>query len=175
MRTTLHIGYARYFTPPPLELVSQSSVSKFAGTTNAPAVSRARRWRRSGRIISTPGITQKVTGDFNVGLDGYYKVAKDQLDEGQFGPTVIFSPFNYAKGDIYGAELTANYQKKGFEAYSNIGFTHALGTDITSGQFQFSPDELAYISDHWVHLDHEQHWSASDGRLLHLGGDDGLC
>ena len=36
--TTLHAGYARYFTPPPLELVPQSSISKFAGTTNQPAV-----------------------------------------------------------------------------------------------------------------------------------------
>jgi outer membrane receptor protein involved in Fe transport len=38
-----------------------------------------------------------------------------------------------------------------------------MGTDITSGQFQFSPDELTYIDTHWVHLDHEQHWSASNG------------
>ena len=96
-------------------------------------------------------------------LDAYYKVAKNQIDEGQFGPTVIFSPFNYAKGDVYGGELTANYQKNGFEAYSNIGYTHDMGTQLTSGQFQFDPDELAYINSHWVHLDHEQHWSASSG------------
>src|SRR4051812_16144939 len=38
--TTLHIGYARYFTPPPLEAVPQSTLAKFAGTTNGPAITR---------------------------------------------------------------------------------------------------------------------------------------
>src|SRR5437762_8300570 len=32
--TAFHAGYARYFTPPPLENVDQSTISKFAGTTN---------------------------------------------------------------------------------------------------------------------------------------------
>src|SRR5207253_7447736 len=39
--TSLHIGYARYFTPPPLEAVPQSTLAKFAGTTNAPAINQA--------------------------------------------------------------------------------------------------------------------------------------
>ena len=161
--TALHAGYARYFTPPPLELVSSESINRFAGTTNQPAVAQGSPVRSERSNYWDIGATQKVSGDFNLSLDAYYKVAKNQLDEGQFGPTVIFSPFNYAKGDIYGAEFTANYHKGGFEAYANIGFTHAMGTDITSGQFQFDPDELAYIDSHWVHLDHEQHWSASSG------------
>jgi outer membrane receptor protein involved in Fe transport len=168
--TTLHIGYARYFTPPPLELVSQESVTKFAGTTNAAPITEGSPVQAERSDYYDVGATQKVTSDFHVGLDGYYKVARNQLDEGQFGPTVIFSPFNYAKGDVYGAELTANYQKNGFEAYSNIGFTHAMGTDITSGQFQFSPEQLAYIDSHWVHLDHEQHWSATNGVSYTLEG-----
>src|SRR5438309_11682388 len=36
--TTLHAGYARYFTPPPLEAVPQSTIAKFAGTTNQSAI-----------------------------------------------------------------------------------------------------------------------------------------
>jgi hypothetical protein len=36
--TTLHAGYSRYFTPPPLELVQTKSVNKFIGTSNQPAV-----------------------------------------------------------------------------------------------------------------------------------------
>ncbi|HWB58116.1 MAG TPA: TonB-dependent receptor [Chthoniobacteraceae bacterium] len=160
---TLHTGYARYFTPPPLELVSSESVTKFAGTTNQPAVTQASPVKSERSNYFDAGITDNVTSDFQAGFDAYYKVAKNQIDEGQFGPTVIFSPFNYAKGDVYGAEFTANYHKNGFEAYSNIGFTHAMGTQITSGQFQFAPDELSYIDSHWVHLDHEQHWSATNG------------
>ena len=34
--TALHAGFARYFTPPPLENVDQGTISKFAGTTNEP-------------------------------------------------------------------------------------------------------------------------------------------
>ncbi len=33
--TTLHAGYARYFTPPPLEAVPESTIAKFTGTTNS--------------------------------------------------------------------------------------------------------------------------------------------
>ena len=33
----LHAGYARYFTPPPLEQVAPPTVARFAGTTAAPA------------------------------------------------------------------------------------------------------------------------------------------
>ncbi len=34
--TTLHAGYARYFNPPPFELVATETVSKFQSTTGAP-------------------------------------------------------------------------------------------------------------------------------------------
>src|SRR6266851_3640748 len=33
--TTLHAGYARYFTPPPFELVATTTVNRFVGTTGA--------------------------------------------------------------------------------------------------------------------------------------------
>ena len=35
--TSVHLGYARYFTPPPLELIAPETISKFANTTAAPA------------------------------------------------------------------------------------------------------------------------------------------
>src|SRR5436309_3222334 len=38
--TALHVGYARYFTPPPLEAVPQSTIAKFAGTTNQSAITK---------------------------------------------------------------------------------------------------------------------------------------
>jgi len=162
-KTTLHLGYARYFTPPPLELVQQGSVAKFTGTTNASEITDSSAVKSERAHYFDIGVTQKITPEFQVGLDGYYKIAKNQLDEGQFGQALIFSPFNYEKGEIYGAELTANYQKDGFSAYVNLAFSHAMGTQISSGQFQFGQDELDYISNHWVHLDHDQRWTVSSG------------
>jgi hypothetical protein len=34
---------------------------------------------------------------------------------------------------------------------------------VETGQFNFDPDELAFINSHWVHLDHEQRLSGSAG------------
>ena len=98
-----------------------------------------------------------------MGVDGYYKIAHDQLDEGQFGSAVIFSPFNYRVGEVMGVEVTSAYSKDGFSAYTNFGVSRAMGKDIVSGEFQFDPAELAYIHDNWVHLDHDQLLTASAG------------
>jgi hypothetical protein len=38
-----------------------------------------------------------------------------------------------------------------------------MGKDINSAQFNFVPDELAYIQDNFIHLDHDQTWSGSTG------------
>ncbi len=169
--TTLHTGYARYFTPPPLELVQSGSIQKFAGTTNASAITQDSPVRSERAHYFDAGIMQQITPAFHVGIDGYYKIAKNQLDEGQFGQALIFSPFNYKKGKIYGAELTANYDQGGFSAYGNVGFSRAMGEKITSGEFQFDPDELAYISKHWVYLDHDQRVTASLGASYAWSGN----
>ena len=36
-----------------------------------------------------------------MGVDTYYKIARNLIDEGQFGSALIFSPFNYAEGNQY--------------------------------------------------------------------------
>jgi hypothetical protein len=38
-----------------------------------------------------------------------------------------------------------------------------MGNNIISSQFNFDPDELAYIAQHYIHLDHDQTWTASAG------------
>ena len=52
--TTLHAGYGRYFTPPPLELIQAGDVSKFNNTTNAvdPSLQINRGRSGSKRAIS---------------------------------------------------------------------------------------------------------------------------
>ena len=39
----------------------------------------------------------------------------------------------------------------------------AQGTNVQSGQVGFEPDELAYIANHYVFLDHDQTFSTSAG------------
>ena len=44
------------------------------------------------------GISQVVMPGLTVGVDAYYKMAKNLIDEGQFGAPIILTAFNYAKG-----------------------------------------------------------------------------
>src|SRR5947199_319352 len=87
----------------------------------------------------------------------------DILDEGQFGQALILSSFNYKRGEIYGGEFTANYNKGGLSSYLNVGYEWARGTNVSSAQFLFDPDEFAYIKKNWVFLDHDQRFTGSAG------------
>jgi len=104
-----------------------------------------------------------------VGLDAYYKKSANLLDEGQFGSALIFTPFNYREGRVYGVEFTANYKQDNVSAYMNLAWSRAQGTQIDSAQFNFDPAELAYINNHWVYLDHDQRITASFGGTYDLG------
>ena len=161
--TTLHAGYARYFTPPPLENVDQSTIAKFIGTTNEPAVKLNSPVTSERAHYFDVGATQKITDGFNIGLDGYYKSSHSTLDEGQFGQALILSSFNYKRGQIYGAEFTSSYDKGGFSAYFNAAYEWARGTNASSAQFLFDPAELAFIKRNWVFLDHDQRFTGSAG------------
>lgn len=161
--TTLHAGYARYFTPPPLELVSSGNINKFTGTSNEPEIKQSSAVRPERAHYLDVGVTHQFSPEFQMGFDGYYKRARHQLDEGQFGQALIFSPFNYQKGEVYGTEVTADYSKGGFTSYANFAWSYATGRNIESGQFQFSQDELDYARTHNVFLDHDQRFTASFG------------
>ena len=168
--TALHAAYARYFTPPPLEAVSGEDIRKFAGTTNQPAVLADSNISPERAHYFDVGITQNLPYDLKVGLDSYYKKSTDLIDEGQFGPTLIFTPFNYNKGRQYGVEFTTSLNRKNLTAYTNFAYSVAQGIQIVSDQFLFDPDELAYIKNHYIFLDHDQTFSASWGAAYNWDG-----
>ena len=161
--TTFHAGYARYFTPPPLEAVEQGTISKFAGTTNESAIRQDSAVTSERAHYFDAGVTQKIIEGLNVGVDGFYKSSHSTLDEGQFGQALILSSFNYKRGEIYGGEFTSSYDHGPISAYLNVGYEWARGTHVGSAQFLFDPDELAYINRNWVFLDHDQRFTGSAG------------
>jgi outer membrane receptor protein involved in Fe transport len=171
--TTLHAGYSRYFTPPPLENVPTTSVQKSNGTSNASPVTQDDPVRAERADYFDVGISQKLAPGLQAGVDGYYKTARQQLDDGLFGQTLILSAFNYAKGEVYGLEFPITYAKDGFSAYANIAYSHARGEDWDSAQFLFSPSDLAYVKNHWIHLDHDQTVTGSFGSSYLWRRDDG--
>jgi len=161
--TTVHAGYSRFFSPPPFELVSNNTIEKFERTTNAPYGPFDDPVKPERSNYYDLGVQQTLSKALTVGVDSYYKQATDLIDEGQFGAPIILTPFNYRYGQVYGVEFTGNYSAGHFQAYGNVALQRAIGKDIVSSQFTFSPDDLAYIADHYIHLDHEQQVTMSGG------------
>jgi len=171
-QTALHASYARYFTPPPTELVSPQSLALFANTSAAAPAGVPNDPVQPERMhYFDIGATHRLTPAFTLGFDAYYKKVNDLLDEGQFGPAPIFTPFNYEKGKVSGFELTANYKKDNLTAYVNLGYSRALGKNIVSSQATAvsGTDELNFIATNWVHLDHDQTYSATAGMTYQVG------
>lgn len=161
--TTFHIGYARNFTPPPQELVATATVVRFAGTTKESEIQFGDPVRSEREHYFDGGVQQSVAPGLSVGIDGYYKIKRNLLDEGQFGSSLVLSPFNYARGYAWGVELRANYAHAPFALYGNVARGQEKGRTIDSAQYFFGQDELDYIGDHYIYTDHSQFWTASGG------------
>ncbi len=168
--TTFHAAYARQFTPPPTELISVSTIQKFSGTTGAPASNGNGTPTVERDHLFDVGVIQQVIPGLNLGIDAYYKKAADLIDEGQFGPALIFETFNYHKGRVWGTEFSSSYSHENLYAYANFAYSVAQGTQVESGQFNFAPDELKYISNHYVFLDHDQTFTSSAGAAYRWHG-----
>jgi len=164
-QTTFKVGYSRYFQPPPFELIAAPTLSLFTNTTGLPP--------GSVTLDSTPkaershyfdvGATQVILPGLKAGIDTYYKLASDLIDEGQFGAPVFFTPFNYQKGWVKGVELTLSYEIDNWSFYGNFAASQELAKNIISGQFNFSADDLALIANHAIHTDHDQTYTSSAG------------
>jgi hypothetical protein len=109
----------------------------------------------------------------DLGIDAYYKQARDLIDNGTFSQALVLSAFNYAKGIVKGIEFKAKYRSGNFQAYGNIAVGYEKATDVVSNQYLFDnttpqPDlggmtELQYIDSHWIYTDHTQIVTGSAG------------
>jgi outer membrane receptor protein involved in Fe transport len=162
-KTTVHAGYARYFVPPPVQDLTLAQINRFNGTTNAPASpgDSAPRVERSNYYDL--GVSRQVSTPFQLGIDGFYKQARQLVDLGQFGDAIILSPYNYRAGTVYGAELTGACKQGGFSGFANFSWVRTMAHDIDTQQFSFAGDELAYIQTHNIKLDHESEYTVSAG------------
>jgi outer membrane receptor protein involved in Fe transport len=160
---TLHAGYARYFTPPATELIASTDIAKFQGTTNALPSDSNTDVRAMRSDFYDAGVQWQVNSALTLGLDAYLARSTQLLDEGQFGTALVFSDFNYSEGRNHGLELSANINSGSWNGYLNLTYNVAQGKNVASGQYNFSPDELAYIAQNWIDLDHMQKWTSNGG------------
>jgi outer membrane receptor for ferrienterochelin and colicins len=168
---TFHAGYARYFTPPPFELIGGQSVQKFVAPTGSPLVTSSAAPPTTGD--TTPyaeradyydiGYSDKLTALLTMTVDGYYKLSTHMIDEGQFGAPIILTPFNYQNGRQYGVEVTESFHRGPFSAYANFAYSVAQGENWITSQFNFDQPSLDYVAKHYIYLDHDQRYTASAG------------
>ncbi len=174
--TTLHAGYSRYFTPPSLENIAGQSIGKFAGTTGYPGGYTPASPPLDGRILPErsnyfdAGAERVVLPGLRLDVDGYWKIARDLIDEGQFGAPIIESVFNYGHANVLGIEFSGTYDVGRFSAYGNLSIGRERATQLVSQQFNFSPADLAYIGSHYIYTDHNQFYTASLGASYNLFG-----
>jgi len=171
--TTLHAGYARYFTPPPQVAAGPTNVAAFDGTVQQSETCGGRVAGVNDTVCGLVqpershyfdvGITQRIFPGLDVGIDAYYKIARDLLDDGQFGAALVLDAFNYETGINRGIEFKANYKWSNFSAYGNVAIADQKGKNIVSNQYLFGQDDLAYIGSHFIYTDHTQFVTVSAG------------
>ena len=188
--TTFHAGYARYFTPPVLVEAAPTNIALFNNTTGAVSGENNPVLPERSHYFDA-GVDQKIpfkcysAGDkdcptLDLGVDAYYKIAKDLIDNGQFGQALVLSAFNYAKGYVEGIEFSAKYHAGNFQAYANLAVGEERATNVVSNQFLFDnvtpqPDlggqtELQYVDSHWIYTDHTQIVTGSAGAAYQFCG-----
>ena len=163
--TTFHAGYARNFTPPQQVLAAPANLALVQNTTQQPAVPLNDPVLPERSNVFDVGVDQKIHAipGLEAGIDGYYKSARDLLDDGQFGAAYVLTAFNYDRAQNVGVELKSSYTNGNFRVYANLALAKQIATQVVSNQFLFDPDELAYIASHYIYTDHAQLLTASAG------------
>ena len=152
--TTLHGGFARYFQVPSFQGISPTVSTTFAGTTAAGPPGSAAPLPEDDYEWDV-GVVQHLTPAISLSEDNFFELTRHYLDTGQFGVVPIFAPFNYQHGYIWGTEFAAAYKTDSLSLYANVTIGRNMQKGVATGQFNFDPNELAYINHHYIVLDHQ--------------------
>ena len=182
--TTFHAGYARYFTPPILVEAAPANIALFNGTTGAPTSPGTDPVLPERSHYFDAGLNQNIPfgcskpaakdcTDLDLGIDAYYKLATDLIDNGVFGQALVLSAFNYAQGIVEGVEFSGKFHSGNFQAYANLALGFEKATDVVSNEYLFdNTTPLAdlggetlrqYVDTHWIYTDHTQLATGSAG------------
>jgi outer membrane receptor protein involved in Fe transport len=161
--TSIHAGYARYFTPPYQAQATQSNIALFANTTNQPDIAVDDPVKPERSHYFDVGADQTVLPGLTMGVDAYYKIAKDMIDDGQFGAAVVLTQFNYARGYSEGGEFKLKYYNGNFSAYANFAYNITRAIDVESNQYLFDAATFAYLQNNYHYTDDMQRMTGSAG------------
>jgi len=187
--TTFHAGYARYFTPPVLAEAAPPNIALFNNTTGAlsgqsdPVLPERSNYFDAGvdqKIKFGCAADGKTCSNLDLGVDAYYKIATDLIDNGLFGQALVLSAFNYARGYNEGIEFHAKYNSGNFQAYGNVSVAQQRASDPVTNQYLFDNTTpladlggltaLQYAQTHFLYTDHNQFVTASAGAIYQFCG-----
>ncbi len=131
--------------PPTLQYVPPSTVKAFEYTTDAPFNERDDPQKVERDNYFDAGLSRQITPPWQITLDTFCKLAKNLLDDGQFGSAVILNNFNYTSGTVYGAELGSTYKQGPFSAYGNFSYVQTWARNFDSVENEF-PEQRARLS-----------------------------
>jgi outer membrane receptor protein involved in Fe transport len=142
---------------------TQSNLTLFNNTTNQLDVPLNDPVKPERSHYFDVGVDRTLAPGLNVGLDTYYKTARDMIDDGQFGQAVVLTQFNWARGYSEGAEFKAKYQSGNFKAYANFSYniTKAIGPD--SNRYLLDAPTYAYLLNNYHYTDDMQRMTGSAG------------
>ena len=122
----------------------------------------------------------KNCSSLDLGVDAYYKIAQDLIDNGQFGQALVLSGFNYEKGYNEGIEFHSKFNSGNFQAYANLAVAQQRAINPVSNQFLFDNTipladlggltRLQYVQNNFIYTDHNQFVTASAGALYQFCG-----
>ena len=190
--TTFHAGYARYFTPPVLVEAVPANIALFNNTTGAPNAGQPEDPVLPERShYFDAGIDQKIPfacrseNDpdctmLELGVDAYYKIATDLIDNGVFGQALVLQAFNYAQAFNEGIEFSAKFKSGNFQAYAGFAWAQQKAIDPVSNQYLFDnttpvaalggQTEFQYLQTHYIYTDHNQFMTGSAGAFYQFCG-----
>jgi hypothetical protein len=189
--TKFHFGYARYFTPPVLVEAAPANIALFNGTTGAPTSPGTDPVLPERSHYFDVGVDQNIPfgcskpaakdcTDLDLGVDAYYKLATDLIDNGNFGQALVLSAFNYAQGVVEGIEFSGKFHSGNFQAYANLAISQEKATNVVSNEYLFDNTvPLAdlggltlrqYVDTHWIYTDHTQIATGSAGAIYQFCG-----
>ena len=142
---------------------TQSNIGLFANTTNQPDQTNNDPVKPERSHYFDVGVDQKLAPGLTFGLDAYYKIATDLIDDGQFGQAVVLTQFNWARGYSEGAEAKVKYQNGNLSAYANFAFNITRATDPVSNQYLLDSATYTFLLTNYHYTDDMQMLTGSAG------------
>src|SRR6185503_10746040 len=121
------------------------------GTTGAPPTSHSDPLRAETDDYYDAG-AQWTIDDLVLGVDGYWRNARNFIAEGEFGLANLAESYNYARAQIHAVELSATYAEGPVTAWANLALAQGRGKEIVSNQASFTASQLAAIAGRFTAL-----------------------